>query len=156
MPIKNQLTEDEQASRAYKRSTSNFGLDESWMQEGECARQAKETGARDTIVNMFYNERNRTQEFSAKRLCSKCNVKGKCLHYALTAPHDNGIWGGTTPRERFKIRRGYKKMEEFVTEGTKDQCEHTVSYNWLFDADPNSVKGTKHRCPKCLADMKIP
>ena len=40
-------------------------------------------------------------------------LKEECLDYALKAPHDNGIWGGTTPRERFKIRRGQRTPDHY-------------------------------------------
>lgn len=128
-----------------------MGLDESWMMDGECHRQAQEyREGRSTLVNMFYNERNRTQVISAKRLCSKCNVQAKCLDYALKAPHDNGIWGGTTPRERSKIRRGDATMETFIEE----KCDHTVPSDWVYDVDANSTSGCVHKCPKCSKKMK--
>jgi WhiB family redox-sensing transcriptional regulator len=39
----------------------------------------------------------------ARERCRRCPIVGGCLVYALT--HDvDGIWGGTTPREREEIR----------------------------------------------------
>jgi WhiB family redox-sensing transcriptional regulator len=37
-----------------------------------------------------------------KKICALCTVRTQCLEYALT--HDvEGIWGGTTRRERRKL-----------------------------------------------------
>ena len=41
---------------------------------------------------------------SAKRLCNRCELKPKCLEFALKDPELKGIWGGTTEQQRYKIR----------------------------------------------------
>jgi WhiB family redox-sensing transcriptional regulator len=41
---------------------------------------------------------------NAKRLCNKCELKAKCLEFALKDPELKGIWGGTSEPDRFKIR----------------------------------------------------
>jgi len=42
----------------------------------------------------------------AKKLCAVCVVQPECLDYALTASgNPDGIWGGTTYRERRAMRR---------------------------------------------------
>lgn len=38
-------------------------------------------------------------------VCNKCKVKSECLEYALERPSTDGIWGGTSERERVRIRR---------------------------------------------------
>lgn len=38
----------------------------------------------------------------AKLICDKCPVKAKCLEEGLK--EREGIWGGTTPKERRRIR----------------------------------------------------
>ena len=40
----------------------------------------------------------------AKALCKSCICKTDCLNYALHYSVD-GVWGGTSPRERVGIRR---------------------------------------------------
>lgn len=40
---------------------------------------------------------------TAKRVCRHCPVVAECLEYALTH-EEHGIWGGTTQRQRNKIR----------------------------------------------------
>lgn len=41
----------------------------------------------------------------AKRFCARCPVREDCLAYALDHPDLDGIWGGTSDRERRRIRR---------------------------------------------------
>jgi WhiB family redox-sensing transcriptional regulator len=41
----------------------------------------------------------------AKRICSRCDVKGDCLEYALGHDERFGIWGGLSERERRKLKR---------------------------------------------------
>lgn len=40
----------------------------------------------------------------AKQCCELCPVKAACLDYALAANEQFGIWGGTTPRVRRRLR----------------------------------------------------
>jgi WhiB family redox-sensing transcriptional regulator len=44
-------------------------------------------------------------EREAKALCSSCPYKMRCLEYALSNPGEQGIWGGTTERDRQAFRR---------------------------------------------------
>jgi len=44
-------------------------------------------------------------EREAKTLCSTCTFRTECLQIALDEPELQGIWGGTTPRERLALRR---------------------------------------------------
>ena len=41
----------------------------------------------------------------AKVICNSCPLTAACLTYALKDSSLDGIWGGTTPRERKNIRR---------------------------------------------------
>jgi WhiB family redox-sensing transcriptional regulator len=41
----------------------------------------------------------------AKRICSRCEVKGECLEYALNHDERFGIWGGLSERERRRLKR---------------------------------------------------
>ncbi len=42
----------------------------------------------------------------ARRICRQCPVTAECLEVALSRPahSDEGIWGGTSPRERRALR----------------------------------------------------
>ncbi len=41
----------------------------------------------------------------AKSICADCPVAEDCLVYAIDTNQSVGIWGGTTPRERRKLKR---------------------------------------------------
>lgn len=41
----------------------------------------------------------------AMRVCAWCPVRAECLAHALENGEDDGIWGGTTPRQRRQIRK---------------------------------------------------
>jgi WhiB family redox-sensing transcriptional regulator len=40
----------------------------------------------------------------AKAICSRCSVRQECLQYALDNRILHGIWGGTSARERERLR----------------------------------------------------
>ena len=52
----------------------------------------------------FFPERG-VEVTRAKSVCDTCSVKSECLAYALTNGEHHGIWGGTSERERRRIRR---------------------------------------------------
>jgi WhiB family transcriptional regulator, redox-sensing transcriptional regulator len=41
-------------------------------------------------------------------VCQACPVKEPCLAYALSIGEFDGVWGGTTPRERRRMVRARK------------------------------------------------
>ena len=50
-------------------------------------------------------------EQEAKKVCLRCQVKRDCLLFALSATTDetdDGIYGGTTPKERRSLRRRHR------------------------------------------------
>lgn len=47
---------------------------------------------------------------TARQLCSSCEFKLPCLEYALTYPELDGVWGGTTKRERQDLRSRKKRV----------------------------------------------
>ena len=44
------------------------------------------------------------QAEQAKAICAKCSVRSHCLSTALALGHVEGIWGGTTEKERRRRR----------------------------------------------------
>ena len=46
---------------------------------------------------------------AAKRTCAACDVTTECLAYALADPSLEGVWGGTSVRERQAMRRKARK-----------------------------------------------
>jgi WhiB family transcriptional regulator, redox-sensing transcriptional regulator len=41
----------------------------------------------------------------AMRICAGCTVRQQCLDFAMRSGEKDGIWGGTTPEERIRVRR---------------------------------------------------
>jgi len=55
--------------------------------------------------DLFYPESGAPNR-DAKRVCAGCEVRAECLAYALAHRERFGVWGGTTERERRRMRRG--------------------------------------------------
>ena len=62
--------------------------------------------ARCTEVDpeIFFPERGGSSR-AARSVCSQCEVRMQCLEYALNNKEQFGIWGGTSERERRRLRR---------------------------------------------------
>jgi hypothetical protein len=58
----------------------------------------------DLPADWFHPERGESTR-EAKAVCSGCTVRVECLTWALTNFEKHGIWGGTSERERRRIRR---------------------------------------------------
>lgn len=41
---------------------------------------------------------------AAKEICNNCWVKNDCLKYVMQDPKLDGIWAGTTPHDRKRLR----------------------------------------------------
>jgi WhiB family redox-sensing transcriptional regulator len=70
-------------------------FDLSWRNSGAC---------QGLDPQIFYpdNEENCSK---AKSVCSECKVRIACLTYALDSREKQGVWGGTSARERRKMLR---------------------------------------------------
>jgi WhiB family redox-sensing transcriptional regulator len=67
-----------------------------WQSDALCAQ---------TDPDMFLPEQGGSTR-DAKRVCAACPVRRKCLEYALAQEFNpQGIWGGTSVRERKAMRR---------------------------------------------------
>ncbi|QFG08440.1 WhiB transcriptional factor [Mycobacterium phage Yunkel11] len=72
---------------------------EGWRAAALCAQ---------TDPEIFFPEQGGSTR-EAKRVCGACRVSDQCLAWALAQPvNPTGIWGGTTERERRRIKRGLK------------------------------------------------
>jgi WhiB family redox-sensing transcriptional regulator len=56
------------------------------------------------------------QAAKAVRVCAGCAVCQECLDFAVRMGEAHGIWGGTTPEERTRIRR-QRTRQRRVTAG---------------------------------------
>lgn len=53
---------------------------------------------------IFFPERGGSSK-AARAVCNECEVRAQCLNYALSNREQFGIWGGTSERERRKLRK---------------------------------------------------
>jgi WhiB family transcriptional regulator, redox-sensing transcriptional regulator len=78
-------------------ATKGFDLPSppAWFDDALCAQ---------VDLEMFFPEKGESQA-AAKQVCALCPVTAKCLAYALENRVCEGIWGGTSGRERRKMLR---------------------------------------------------
>jgi hypothetical protein len=69
---------------------------EEWQSKGTCAQ---------TDPEAFYPEKGGSTR-EAKRICYGCEVRDKCLEYAIEHDERFGVWGGLSERERRRAARG--------------------------------------------------
>jgi WhiB family redox-sensing transcriptional regulator len=60
----------------------------------------------EPIEGNILNRNVYTFEREAKLICSSCPYNSDCLDYALKNQDLQGIWGGSTEKQRNKLRRG--------------------------------------------------
>lgn len=61
-------------------------------------------------TDIFYPEEYTEESVAkAKSICGDCWLNTKCLSYAVANRENEGVWGGTTPRERRLMLRRKKK-----------------------------------------------
>ncbi len=82
---------------------SALSLPGRWAERALCAQAGPDTWYPD----------NHAQAVVATRICEACPVCAQCLKYALSGADTwhgitTGIWGGTTPRERSRLRQARK------------------------------------------------
>lgn len=54
--------------------------------------------------DVFFPDQGQSLE-PARRICADCAVRDECLEYALDNRERFGVWGGTSERERRRLRR---------------------------------------------------
>lgn len=74
-------------------------MDLSWRQRGAC---------RGLDPDVFYPPSDE-EAAEAKAICATCTVREPCLEFALSTREAEGIWGGTTSRERRRLLRQRRK-----------------------------------------------
>jgi len=66
-----------------------------WQSDSLCAQ---------TDPEAFFPEKGGSTR-DAKKICTSCEVRTRCLEYALENDERFGIWGGLSERERRKLRK---------------------------------------------------
>lgn len=67
----------------------------------------KRAACSDSDPNLFYEDENYPM---ARAICASCPVIEDCLEHAIEYPEMDGIWGGTTPRQRRTIRSRRRRL----------------------------------------------
>lgn len=78
-----------------------------WMEDGKC---------RGLDPRTFFPSNSNGEVTAAKRVCKGtgpddpvCPVMDECLVYAMDFDERFGVWGGTSERERRRLRRTWRK-----------------------------------------------
>nr|WP_277628330.1 WhiB family transcriptional regulator [Arsenicicoccus dermatophilus] len=59
-----------------------------------------------TDPELFYPQKGEMPKVrAAQQICRSCPAMVECREWAIAHGEDHGVWGGTTPRERLRIRR---------------------------------------------------
>src|SRR5690606_31068355 len=85
--------------------------DLSWRDLGAC---------QGMPADLFSPERGDSTE-EAKEVCRGCVVRAQCLEYALENSERFGIWGGTSERQRRRMRRARRTGERRHRPGPRQQ-----------------------------------
>ena len=75
--------------------------DEDWRSRGACR-----TADPDLFFPASSTAMSNLQLRQAKIICGRCPVRRQCLDFALATHQVHGVWGGTSERERTRMRAG--------------------------------------------------
>lgn len=78
-----------------------------WMRKARCL---------DADPEVFFPDKGGSTR-EAKRICNACEVQQACLEWALEHDERFGIWGGTSERERRRLRRERRRCHGDRAEG---------------------------------------
>lgn len=84
--------------------TRTSASSDSWKADGLCAQADPEI--------FFPLKGGSTRQ--AKLICQGCPVREQCLEWAMATGEPDGIWGGTSPRERRKLRAASAQAADLV------------------------------------------
>jgi WhiB family redox-sensing transcriptional regulator len=66
------------------------------------------------------------QVTKAQRICADCRVQKQCLDFAMKTGEVHGIWGGTTPEDRIRVRRQHMRRRRAHRAWVQDQHDQGV------------------------------
>jgi len=76
--------------------------DNPWLNKAAC---------RDKPTDLWFPEKGDMAR-EAYAICRRCPVKDECLDHAMRIPKLRGIWGGTTEKERSRMRGAKRRYAE--------------------------------------------
>lgn len=96
----------------------NWIPDAPWMERAKCRGMTSEiffgkeyTGRqrhRPTLTSVDIRR--------AKAICAICPVLQECFEFAMVNNEEYGVWGGTTHRDRERIRQAQSQPTDFITD----------------------------------------
>lgn len=113
------LSMGELSSNGHKDSREPFAWipDEPWMEEAKCRGMNTEI-----FFGKEYHGRQRHRPTltsieirRAKAICAVCPVLEECFFFAMQNDEEYGVWGGTTHRERQRLKESSPYHTEFIT-----------------------------------------
>ena len=87
--------EEERKGRGMQRITTKLLQPVEWQTHARCT---------EVDPEIFFPERGGSSK-AARAVCADCSVRAQCLEYALNNKEQFGIWGGTSERERRRLRK---------------------------------------------------
>jgi len=76
---------------------------EPWVAQAACA------GLSGPVASALFFPSRGEPVTEARKVCAGCPVREQCLDFALRNGEQHGIWGGTSERERRRMRRAYRQ-----------------------------------------------
>ena len=83
-------------------------IDQEWMAEGLCVGEPVDLWFPDSAGD---GDATSARWDEARAICEQCPVRDECGQYAETHRINDGMWGGTTPKERRRRRRDARRAQ---------------------------------------------
>ena len=87
-------------------------MDTNWMARGRC---------KDMDPALFFPS-DSIGVRSAQRVCVDCTVRLSCLRFALAQRINDGVWGGTSERQRRRLLQHNELARGILAEMCRDEC----------------------------------
>ena len=82
----------------------------------------------------------------AKEVCDRCDVRQECLDYAVENNEQHGIWGGTSVRQRERLRKAMHLPVEYRTRMVRVTIRSESALKKNQVAARRAAEGW---CPRC-------
>lgn len=135
-----------------------------WEESGICRRP-------DVDWRIFFppDEDKGVKQEQAKRHCAVCPVKGHCFMKAMAMrERPEGIWGGTSTKERQKLRKNRSRAHcpvcssvdvgRVLRDGSHYEVCISCGVSWRADADPVTHSGARPADGRAsgVVDLELP
>lgn len=93
----------------------------------------------------------------AKKICGSCEVRTRCLEYALEHNQQFGIWGGLSERERRKLRKAapITTVPDSAAEARRRAVAEMTAQGFSLESIADSLEITKRHVSRIRATLGI-